>query len=51
MVAEIIVLPYNIITYGSSGWTASKNELRVKTTAKNSLRDRTVAKRLLCGAS
>ena len=51
MVTEIIVKPYIIITYGSSGWTASENELGVKTNAKNSLRDRSVAKRLLYGAS
>ena len=30
MVTEIIVKPYIIITYGSSGWTASENELGVK---------------------
>ena len=30
MVTEIIEKPYIIITYGSSGWTASENELGVK---------------------
>ena len=51
MITEIIVKPYIIITYGSSGWTAGENELGVKKKAKNSLRDRTVAKLLLYGAS